>query len=131
MSSGVEPRLEPDHGLQERVNGLESENQQILRQTEQRVILAELKVEAIRAGIVDLDGLTFLDLSRTHLDEHGVLAEGASLIMQLKRAKPWLFVASSSSTAHVPLSKPGGQKLATEMTAEEYRIARANIIRRS
>lgn len=90
-----------------------------------------MKVEALRAGMVDLDGLKFLDTSTVRLEETGGVAGGAELIGQLKQAKPWLFAApSSSSVARVPPSRPARAKLATEMTDEEYRIARANIIRR-
>jgi hypothetical protein len=122
----------PDDDIRARIDKLEAESKEVNRRTERRIILAELKVEAMRAGMVDLDGLTFVDLTKVHLEEDGNVAGGTELISQLKHSKPWLFVPpSSSSVARVPLSKPVRQKLATEMTNEEYRIARANIIKRS
>jgi len=122
----------PDDDLRTRVDKLETESKEVHRRTERRIILAELKVEAMRAGMIDLDGLTFLDLTKVHLEEDGDVAGGTELIGQLKHSKPWLFAPpSSSSVARVPLSKPVRQKLATEMTNEEYRTARANIIKRS
>jgi len=121
-----------DDDLRSRLDKLERETLEDRRVGEQRVILAELKVEAIRAGIVDLDGLKFLDTSQLQLEEDGGIPGGVELINQLKRTKPWLFgTTSSSSTARVPPSRPTRQKLATDMTDEEYRVARANIIKHS
>jgi|HubBroStandDraft_1064217.scaffolds.fasta_scaffold192148_2 hypothetical protein len=115
-----------------KIQKLETENHDALQHAERRVIISELKVEAIRTGMIDLDGLTFLDLTQVHLDENGNLSEAAELIIKLKQSKPWLFTTpSTSSIAEVPPSRPSRQKLATEMTDGEYRIARANIIRRS
>jgi hypothetical protein len=49
---------------------------------------------------------------------------------QLRRVKPWLFGGSSSSSpVNAPPAQPPRQKLATEMTDEEYRIARATILK--
>ncbi len=123
---------DPEEGLRARLDRLERDTHENRRQTEQRVIFAELKVEAMHAGIIDLDGLQFLDMTQVHLSEDGGVADGTELISRLKRAKPWLFsVPSSSSTAKVPPSTPTRQKLARDMSDEEYRIARANIIKRS
>jgi hypothetical protein len=123
---------DPEDGLRVRLERLERESQEHRRQTEQRMILAELKVEAMRADMIDLDGLQFLDLTQAHLDEDGGVTGGTELISRLKRAKPWLFSApSSSSVAKVPPSSPARQRLAKDMSDEEYRSARANIIKRS
>jgi hypothetical protein len=74
----------------------------------------------------------FLDMKAVQMDDDGSVSGGSELISQLKRSKPWLFTASSSSSlAKVPQSRPTRQKLATEMTDEEYRAARADILRRS
>jgi hypothetical protein len=130
--SDTEFKEDPTDDLRVRIDKLESDGKETYRRTERRIILAELKVEALRAGMIDLDGLTFVDLTKVHLEEDGDVAGGAELIGQLKHSKPWLFAQpSSSSVARVPSSSPVRQKLATEMTNEEYRIARANIIKRS
>jgi hypothetical protein len=122
----------PTDDLRARLEKLELDGQENRRQTDQRVILAELKIEALRANILDLDGLRFLDLSQARLGEDGSLVDGAEIISRLRRAKPWLFTTpSSSSVAKVPLSAPTRQKLAKDMSDMEYRIARANIIKRS
>jgi hypothetical protein len=115
-----------------RLDRLETGSQELLRQSERRVVLAELKVEAMRAGMIDMDGLMFLDMKAVQMDDDGSVSGGSELISQLKRSKPWLFTSSSSSSlAKVPQSRPTRQKLATEMTDEEYRAARADILRRS
>lgn len=115
-----------------RLDRLETGSQELLRQSERRVVLAELKVEAMRAGMIDMDGLMFLDMKAVQMDDDGSVSGGSELISQLKRSKPWLFTSSSSSSlAKVPQSRPTRQKLATEMTDEEYRTARTDILRRS
>ena len=123
---------DPADSLRNRIERLEHESQESRRLNDQRVILAELKVEALRANMIDLDGLQFLDTTRVKLGEDGSLSGGPELISRLKHAKPWLFTTpSSSSVATVPLSAPTRQKLAKDMSDAEYRVARANIIKRS
>lgn len=128
----MDTQEDSDDDLRARLDRLEHDSRENRRQTEQRVILAELKVEAMRAEMIDLDGLQFLDITQIRLGEDGSVTGGAELISRLKRAKPWLFsAASSSSVAKVPPSNPSRQKLAKDMSDDEYRIARANIIRRT
>jgi hypothetical protein len=90
-----------------------------------RLRQAELKAEAMRAGIVDLDGLRLLDPSAQGE------GEPALVIAKLRREKPWLFAAGSSSTAaSPPQAAPLKRKMATEMSIEEWRAARAELLRR-
>lgn len=94
---------------------------------EKRIIRAELKAEAIKAGIVDIDGLSLADLSEVKLNDKGEIEGGSEAIAKLKEAKPYLFAeptTSSSSTRTAP--KPGDTKpkSATEMTPEEYAAAK-------
>ena len=130
--TATDAQEDPDTDLRARLDKLERESQENRRLNEKRVVVAELRVEAMRANMIDLDGLQFLDVSQVRLDEDGSVVDGAELIARLKRTKPWLFATpSSSSIAKVPPSGPTRQKLAKDMSDEEYRIARANIIRRS
>ncbi len=98
---------------------------------EQRLVRAELKAEAVRAGMVDLDGLKLLDISAARLTEAGEVEGAGALMAQLRRDKPWLFGgASSSATASPPPAAPPVAKKATEMTDAEYRAARADLLKR-
>ena len=77
---------------------------------EQRIIRAELKAEAIKAGMVDLDGLKLADLSAVKLDESGNVQGATELLAALKESKPYLFKEPTSSTSHTgeppPKKKP-------------------------
>ena len=63
-----------------------------------RIIRAELKAEAIKAGMVDLDGLKLADLSAIKLDDKGEVVGSAELMKALKEAKPYLFGQPQSTT---------------------------------
>lgn len=92
---------------------------------------AELAVEAVRAGMVDLDGLKLVDTAALAVDENGNVADATSVIGKLKRAKPWLFggVSSSSSSA-APKAEAPRHRHAREMNEEEWRAARAALLRK-
>ncbi len=95
-----------------------------------RVLQAELRAEAVRAGMIDLDGIKLIDTAALRAGDD--LRDGIATVMRdLRRAKPWLFAAaSSSSTAPPPRTDPPKPKRATEMTDDEWRAARAELIRR-
>jgi hypothetical protein len=117
--------------LRLRAEALEQQLTAVQRDAENRLIMAELKAEAVRAGILDLDGLKLVDTSRVKLNETGDVEGAAQIITQLRQAKPWLFgAASSSSRAAPPPAQPPRQKRATDMTEAEWRAARAEILRR-
>ena len=91
---------------------------------EQRIIRAEMKAAAIKAGMVDLDGLKLADLSSVKLNEAGEVEGADELMTKLKEAKPYLF-ASNQSTSN-PGQKPPKKddskpKTAKEMTPEEWK----------
>lgn len=92
---------------------------------DQRIIRAELKAEAIKAGMIDLDDLRLADLSKITLDEKGEVQGADGLMVKLKETKPYLFKAVSTTSTKEP-PKPGDikPKKAQDMTEEEYAIAR-------
>jgi hypothetical protein len=94
---------------------------------EQRVIRAELKAEALKAGMVDLDGLKLADLTKVKINDAGEVEGAPELMEELKKSKPYLFGSTqNSSTPNTPPgSKPPAAKKATEMTDEEYAKARS------
>lgn len=91
-----------------------------------RIIRAELKAAALKAGMIDLDGLKLADLSKVTLKEDGTL-DGADTLMEgLKKDKPYLFgnPATTTHTGKAPDPNPPTPKKASEMTAEEYAAAK-------
>ena len=93
-----------------------------------RLITANLRTEAVRAGMIDLDGLKLIDLSEVRLDENDKVVGGRKIMADLRRTKPWLFgVVSTSSAATAPASQPVRQKTAMDMTEAEYTAARTAV----
>ncbi|KVC81394.1 hypothetical protein WI75_08565 [Burkholderia ubonensis] len=88
---------------------------------EQRIIRAELKAEALKAGMVDLDGLKLADLSGIKIDEKGEVTGATELMAALKESKPYLFkeVTSTSSTSTPPKKDPPKPFDARTATPEE------------
>ncbi len=97
---------------------------------ESRLVAANLRTEAVKAGMIDLDGLKLVDLSSVTLDANDKIVDGRKIMDGLRREKPWLFGATSSSSAALaPASQPVRQKTALEMSDEEYAAARAALTR--
>lgn len=90
-----------------------------------RIIKAELKAHAIKAGIVDLDGLQLADLSAIKTDEHGEVQGAEGAIDALRKAKPYLFTTTTGSAGRAGAGQPPATgdekpKRATDMTTSEY-----------
>jgi len=130
--SDLEPNLGSDlASLQSENAALQAQLQEARANADARLIQAELKAEAIRAGMVDLDGLKLIDPGTVCIGPDGNVVGAARVIEKLQRDKVWLFHAgSSSSSAQAPASVPVRTKLATEMTLDEWRSARADLLRR-
>jgi hypothetical protein len=111
--------------LEQRLSALEAEMRE-------RVLRAELKAHAVRAGMVDLDGLKLLDISGLSLNARNEVEGAEAAMAAMRRAKPWLFggAASSSSAAAAPPAQAPRAKLATEMNQTEWQAARAEMLRR-
>jgi hypothetical protein len=123
---------EPQEDWQARAETAEAALQRAQAESEARLIRAELKAEAIRAGMVDLDGLKLLDMSELRLNASGEVADAAAVLAKLKRAKPWLFGGggSSSAAANPPRPEPPRVRHANELSHEEWVAARAALLRR-
>jgi hypothetical protein len=97
-----------------------------------KLIRAELKAEAVKAGMIDLDGLKLIDASEVQLNEAGELQDAGAILGRLKRAKPWLFGggSSSSAAANPPRPEPPRARHANELSYEEWQQARTALLRR-
>lgn len=83
---------------------------------QERMIRAELRTEALKAGMVDLDGLKLLDLSAVTVGEDGEVVIPEKLFADAKKTKPYLFGATSTSNPNPPPSREAPRaKRATEM----------------
>lgn len=110
---------------EEAVAAMRSEHEENMRR-------AELKIEAVRAGMIDLDGLKLVDPGVIRPQEDGPAPDAAAVMAQLKRDKPWLFAgASSSSMASAPRAEPPRARHARELSDAEWRAARAELLRRA
>jgi hypothetical protein len=127
------PEEQPPFGAEvaARAAALEARIAELEASTREVVIRAELKAEAVKAGMVDLDGLKLADTSTVTLNDAGEVVGAAALMAGLRRAKPWLFgAASSSSVAAVPAAAGVRSKSATEMSYEEWQAGRKELVRR-
>ncbi|HKM64190.1 MAG TPA: hypothetical protein VJY39_17040 [Acidisphaera sp.] len=117
--------------LRARTEALERQLAAVQQEAEARLIGAELRAQAMRAGIIDLDGLKLLETTALRVNERGEVDGAAEAVAALKRSKPWLFTAAtSSSTASPPPPQTPRTKRAQEMSDAEYRAARAELLRR-
>jgi hypothetical protein len=118
------PRSDPlDHPIPE-----SDEVARLRSDFQSRLLIANLRTEAVHAGMVDLDGLKLIDLSAVRLDAEDKIVGGRKIMEDLRRNKPWLFAGrSSSNTIAAPASQPVRQKTALEMTDEEYAAARSAV----
>lgn len=113
----------------------QAETAQKLTAIETRYLKAELKAAAIAAGINDpTDSLAMIALTDVVRDDDGNPTNAADLMAALKEAKPYLFTSQASprSTSQpnpAPRAPAPAVKLAKDMTDEEYKAARAALIR--
>ena len=112
---------------EDRAKAAEAERDEKISATQQsandRIIRAELKAAAIKAGMIDLDGLKLADLSSVKLGEDGEVEGAEDLMKALKESKPYLFGDSSTTTntEKKPAPKEPEKVDVTKMTPEEYK----------
>jgi hypothetical protein len=124
----VQPQSEREGDRDEEPGEVSEEITRLRDEYQSRLVAANLRTEAVRAGMIDLDGLKLVDFSGGRLGTDDRVIGGRKLMDDLRRNKPWLFtVTSSSSAALAPASQPVRKKMASDMTDEEYTAARAAI----
>ncbi len=127
-SADVQPAPEQESDREDQQNKASEEISKLRGEFQSRLVAANLRTEAVRAGMIDLDGLRLVDLSAVRLGQDDRVIGGRKLMDDLRRNKPWLFGAtSSSSSALAPTSQPVRQKSAMEMNDEEYAAARSAV----
>ncbi len=121
---------DPVAELKARCEQLERELVQVKQKAESGIVKAHLQAEATRAGMIDLDGLKMVDISRVTMTDEGEVQGASALMEKVRKDKPWLFgKPSTSAPGGAPPSQPPRPKLATEMTDAEYMTARETILR--
>lgn len=97
-----------------------------------RILRAELKAAAIKAGMVDLDGLKLADLSKVKLGEDGEVEGADALMASMKESKPYLFGANSttSQTTPAPNKKPDEPIDARKLSKDEYEAKKKELTAR-
>ena len=101
-----------------------------------RVIRAELKAHALKAGIIDLDGLRLADTSKLTLSEDGDVVGAESLIDTLRQEKPYLFSdaragVSTGTTGQTQRPPPPASPLAMDartLSKEAWQAERARLL---
>src|SRR5580704_1442979 len=132
MTDEVLDAAPPPPSDAERAADLERRLAELEASTTARLIRAELKAVAVRAGMIDLDGLKLIEVGDLKLDDDGNVKGAAEVMRELRRTKPWLFGgASTSSSSSAPPATPPRPRLATEMNYAEWQAARAEILKRA
>lgn len=129
--NGEDPVGDEISRLKQENDRLENSLRELQANAELRLIDAEMKAEAVKAGIIDLDGLKLAEKGSITIDDRGNVNGIGAVLGKLRRDKPWLFgTPTTSSTAPVPTNSPSRLKLATEMSLDEWRAARAELLRK-
>ncbi len=122
---------EHEDAAQTALKAAEEQSAKARADADARIIRAELKAAALKAGMIDLDGLKLADLSKITLKDDGTL-DGADALMEgLKKDKPYLFgqPATTSHPQNAPAPTAPTPKKATEMNAAEYAAAKAAVLK--
>lgn len=87
-----------------------------------RSMMADLRIAAKDAGMVDLDGLKLLATDTLKVNDDGDVENAAEVLTALKEAKPYLFgnPQHTSNPSPPPPANNSAPKKGMEMTAEEW-----------
>ncbi|MGH8336226.1 MAG: hypothetical protein ACRETL_05245 [Gammaproteobacteria bacterium] len=101
------------------------------RDLQQKLIGAELKAQAIAAGIIDVDFIKMIDTKNLSLKEDGSVDGLEKAVEDLKSSKPVLFGAakkfSSSKNSELPNKTVEKRVNAFEMTAAEFQAEKSKL----
>lgn len=91
---------------------------------------AELRLAALRAGMIDPDGVKLIDPAPL-LESADRPRAVAAAMERLRTSKPWLFGTTATTPPHpAPAPEPPRPRHARDMSREEYERAKAELLRR-
>ncbi len=102
-----------------------------------RVMMADLRVAAREAGMLDMDGLKLLDTAQAKLGADGDVENAADLMTAMREAKPYLFGAApkpgtvtgtTGAAALPPRAAPAAPPDVRSMTPADYAAARRDYV---
>lgn len=115
---------------------IKHDSQESLSQAQQsaneRIIRAELKAHALKAGLIDVDDLKLADLSIVRLNEAGSVEGAQQMLEALKAAKPYLFALSGQSSSRAetpPIPKPSTIESVQNLPREAYEKRKTTYLR--
>ena len=89
-------------------------------QANARIVRAEMKALAIKAGIIDIDALALADLSGVKLNDKSEVEGAEGAIDALRKSKPYLFAQTTASTQEPPKAQTK-QTTARDLSDAEFR----------
>lgn len=102
---------------------LERERAEDRAEANRHIVRAKLEAAALAAGMVDIEGLQLLDVSKVTMDDSRAVKIPEDFFAKAKEAKPYLFgVTKSTSTPETPpKAEPPAAKTAKDMNTSELR----------
>lgn len=92
-----------------------------------RIVEAEVRVLAMRAGMIDPDGVRLLDLSGVAINADGGVTGGDAAITVARATRPWLFFNARTASPEPPPPRDMRDTAdARRMSHAEYLAARKN-----
>jgi hypothetical protein len=95
------------------------------------LMLSKIQIEALREGIVDIDGVKLADLSKLDFDENHNIIGAKEFIEELKKNKTYLFKKSDKTTFEKePPSKQNNTKVDVRgMSKEDYQKYKISLLK--
>ena len=123
--SAAKLREEADARIEKADEEANSKIESARKSADEWIVRAELAIAAVKAGMVDLDGLKLADLSKVTLEADGTVKGADELMAQLKKEKPYLFgtangAGGTSGTANAP--KPADSQPFNAMKATQDEV---------
>lgn len=125
--------IEAKKQAQDTLTRLES----IEKQRRDQIVRSELKVEALKAGVVDFNDFTKIasdQISKIEINDDGEVNGISDLITSYKKSKPWLFKedtkqSNTSSSFRTPAIDRVGKNDVSKLSDDDYKKAKADFLR--